>query len=609
MRRLSILSFVRPSLATSSARTLLRVGVGFRTDACVSPIAWANVFRRYGNRRPPFVSQPAEDRPIRRLRSRISDPGLLLAVLCLLFLAGCKPRGTPVERGITDQILYRSLSADPSDLDPHLVTGLPGINVTSALFEGLVTESPVDLHPVAGVAESWEISPEALIYTFHLRSNARWSNGQAVTAHDFVASCQRALTPALGASNLEFIDPVRNARAYRLGRLTDFTQVGITAPDARTVRIQLEHPTPYFLSLLTHPIWFPVYLPALEKSGSPTARDNRWTRPATFVGNGPFTLKEWNPGTLILAEKSPTYWDASTVRLRAIRFLPATSVDTEERSFRAGQVHITEALPLARLEAYRREKNPALTVSPFLDTYFYRLNVTHPILNEVKVRRALSLALDRRLINETILRGQQRPAFSFTPPDCTTGYVPPSLVLNDTITARALLTEAGYPGGHGLPPFELLINISGNHQIIAEAVQAMWQHELGLDVRIVSMEQSAALEQRRNLTYQILRSDWAADYPDPKAFLEIFTSDAESNHTGWKNEKYDALLAEADRTADPANRFALLQRAETILLDESPLIPIYHLSTVRLVHPAVKGWYPTLLDHHPYKHVWLEAVK
>lgn len=542
-----------------------------------------------------------------------SNSGLWFPALCCLLAffvilsSGCKPRGTPVDRGIRDQVLYRSLSADPTDLDPHLITTLFALNVTSALFEGLVAEDPVDLHPVPGVAESWEISADALTYTFKLRANARWSNGEAVTAQDFVASAKRALTPALGASNLDFLNPVRNARAYHTGLLKDFTQVGIAAPDARTLRIQLDHPAPYFLSLLTHPVWFPVYLPALEKMGSPTDRSNRWTRPATFVGNGPFTLKEWNPGTLILAEKSPTYWDAATVRLRAIRFLPATSVDTEERSFRAGQVHITEAVPLARLDVYRREKNPALTVSPFLDTYFYRVNVTRPILKEAKVRRALSLAVDRHAINDTILRGQQRPAFSFTLPDSTPGYTPPLHAVSDPVAARALLAEAGYPGGKDLPPFELLINISGNHQIIAEAVQAMWRRELNIDVRIVSMELSAALEQRRNLAYQILRSDWAADYPDPKAFLEIFASGSASNHTGWKNIHYDELLVEADRTADPAARFTLLQRAESILLDESPLIPIYHLSTIRLVHPAVRGWHPTLLDHHPYKHVWLEG--
>jgi oligopeptide transport system substrate-binding protein len=540
---------------------------------------------------------------------RSLSPGWFCAFLCLLAAvpSGCSKPGTLVERGVRDQVLYRSLSADLTDLDPHLVTGLPGINVTSALFEGLVAEDPVDLHPVPGVAERWEISPDGLTYLFHLRANARWSNGAVITAADFAGSIRRVLTRSLGASNVSLLYPLRNAEAYYRGTVTDFSRVGVAATDPLTLRIQLEHPVPSFLSQLSHPVWFPVYLPALEKAGSPYARDNPWTHPENFVGNGPFTLREWSHGSLILVEKSPTYWDAATVRLKAIHFIPAASVDAEERAFRAGQLHITEALPLAKIDTYRRAQDPALRVSPFLDTYFYRLNVTRPFLNDAKVRRALSLAVDRRVIVDTILRGQQQPAHSFTPPGCNPGYAPPALATDDPAAARTLLKEAGYPGGKGLPPLELLINISGNHQLIAEAVEAMWRRELGVDVRIVSMEQASALEQRRVLGYQILRSDWSADYlDDPLAFLKVFTSDSSDNHTGWKNSAYDSLLAEAERTGEPAPRFALLQRAESILLEEAPLIPIYHLTTIRLVHPAVRGWHPTLLDHHPYKHVWLE---
>ena len=531
----------------------------------------------------------------------------LSACFAGLLLGACARHATPVERGIQEQVLYRSLSADPTDLDPHLVTGLPGINVTSAIFEGLVAEDPVDLHPVSGVAERWEISPDGLEYVFHLRANARWSNGDPVTAQDFVDSIRRVLTRELGASNVTLLFPLANAGAYYRGELADFGQVGATVINPRTLRLRLSHPVPALLSQLSHPVWFPVHLVTVQKTGSPTDRANPWTRPATFVGNGPFVLKEWNPGSLILVEKSPTYWDAATVRLRAIRFLPAASVDAEERAFRGGQVHLTEALPLSRLEPYRRAHDPALQISPFLDTYFYRLNVTRPGLNNAKVRRALSLAVDRRAIVDTLLRGQQQPAQSFTPPGCSATYAPPLVAGSDPAAARALLPEAGYPGGQGLPPLELLINISGNHQLIAEAVQAMWRRELGIDVRIVSMEQSSALEKRRMLDYQILRSDWAADYPgDPLAFLGVFASSSTDNHTGWRNAEYDDLLAQAERTADVAARDGLLRRAESILLTEAPIIPIYHLTTVRLVQPAVRGWYPTLLDHHPYKHVWLE---
>jgi oligopeptide transport system substrate-binding protein len=527
-----------------------------------------------------------------------------------LFVAsqpGCSKQQTVVERGIRDQVLYRSLSADLTDIDPHLVTGLPGINVSATLFEGLVDEDPVDLHPVPGVAESWEISPDGLTYLFHLRASARWSNGASVTAQDFVASARRVLTRGLGASNASLLFPVQNAEAYFRGTLTEFNQVGLSADDARTLRIRLEHPVPSFLSQLSLPAWFPVYLPAVEKSGSANARDNPWTLPENFVGNGPFTLKEWHHGSLILVEKSPTYWDAATVRLHAIHFVPAASVDAEERAFRAGQLHITEALPLGKIDTYRHAQNPGLQISPFLDTYFYRLNVTRPVLNEPKVRRALSLAVNRRAIVETILRGQQQPARSFTPPNCNPAYAPPALALDDPEAGRALLKEAGYPGGQGLPPFELLINISGNHQLIAEAIQAMWQRELGVETHIVAMEQSSVLEQRSVLGYQILRSDWSADYvDDPLAFLQVFQSESSDNHTGWKNPAYDSLLAQAERSGDPTERLALLRRAESILLEDAPLIPIYHLTTIRLVHPAVRGWHPTLLDHHPYKYVWLE---
>ncbi len=530
---------------------------------------------------------------------------LLSSVLCLL-AAGCARRESAVASGTREQILHRSLSADPAGLDPHLISGLPEINVVTALFEGLVAEDPVDLHPVPGVAERWSVSSDGLEYTFHLRPDARWSNGGPVTAQDFVNSFRRVLTPSLAADYATMLHVVLNAEAWHKGALADFAQVGFTAPDARTLRIRLEHPVPHFLSLLTHPVWFPVHLPTLEKAGSPWQRGTKWTRPGTIVGNGAFVLKRWEPGKLLVAEKSPVYWDRAQVRLNAIHFHPATGVDAEERAYRGGQLHITEALPFAKVETWRRERPGELHIGPFLDTYFYRLNVTRPGLNDVRIRRALALAVDRRAITEKILHGGQQPAHTLTPPGVA-GYTPPAGIPTDFAAARRLLAEAGYGGGTGLPPLELLYNSSANHQVVAEAVQETWRRELGIEVRLANMEQSTLLAQRRTLDYQILRSDWAGDYLDPTTFLEVFASDSSNNHTGWKNRQYDALLYEAGRTSDPAARFALLQKAETLLLDEAPLIPVYHYTTVRLVHPAVRGWHPTLLDRHPCKHVWLEA--
>jgi len=528
---------------------------------------------------------------------------VLFSLLSLILLSACWQRESAVERGNRTQTLHRSLSADVAEIDPHLVTGLPEIAVVTALFEGLIGEDPHDLSPVPGVAARWEVSDDGLRYTFHLRADARWSNGAPLTAADFLASYRRVLSPTLGADYASSLFLVQNAQAYHR-QLCDFADVGFAAPSPHTLVITLDHPVPHFLALLAQPVWFPVYLPALEKTGQPYARGNSWTRPENFVGNGPFVLTEWKPDRRIVVERNLQYWDVHSVRLAAIHFHPSSSVEAEERAFRSGQVHLTESLPLSKIESYARNHPELLHIEPFLDTYFYRLNVTRPILNDAKVRRALSLAIDREAI-VGLTAGKQRVATSFTPLGLA-GYTPPTTVRYDPTAARTLLAEAGYENGHGLPTLELSINNSGNHRIIAEAVQAMWQRELGLRVSIVNMEQKTLLSQRRALDYQILRSDWAGDYLDPMTFLEIFSSTSGNNHTGWSSADYDALLHRAARTQNPTARYELLARAEEILLREAPIIPIYYYTTVRLISPSVRGWFPTLLDRHPYKHLWLD---
>jgi len=525
---------------------------------------------------------------------------------CLLvggvgLLASCAKRETDVVRGVRGQVLHRGLSADPSGLDPHLITGLPEINVASALFEGLASEDPVDGHPVPGVAERWEVSPDGLTYTFQLRANARWSNGESVTAQDFANSIRRVLTPRLGADNAAMLFVLANAEEYYAGRVADFARVGVRVTDARTLELTLAHPAPYLPSLLAHPVWYPVYLPALEKAGGADRRDTDWTRPDTLVGNGPFVLKAWRRGEILITDKSPTYWDAAAVRLNSIHFHPAADVDGEERAFRAGQLHITEALPVAKVDSYRREQPGVLQISPFLDTYFYRLNTTRPGLDNPLVRLALFVAIDRETIVEKITRGGQRAAYYFTP----FGLNPPYRPGADQKLARQFLARAGFPDGKGLPPLVILINSSGNHRIIAEVVQQMWR-SLGLSVEIDNMEQSSLFAKRRALDYSVLRSEWAADFADPKSFLDVFRGGSNNNHTGWHSADYDRLLAAADRTADPAARLKLLAEAEDVLLSEVPIIPLYYFTNVRLVHPAVRGWHNLPLDRHPYKHVWLE---
>jgi len=528
---------------------------------------------------------------------------LLVAVLWLPS-GGCLRRETNVQRGDREQILHRGIGPDLSDLDPHLATGTSEYTVLSALLEGLVSEDPLDLHPVPGVAERWDISPDGLVYTFHLRPDARWSNGDPVTARDFIASFRRMLTPALGADYAPMLYALLNAEAYHQGRLADFAQVGLAAPDDHTLSVTLEHPIPYFLAMLNHTAWLPVPVATIARYGPVDRRGTPWARPGRFVGNGPFVLKSWRPNQAIVVEKSPTYWDAARVRLRAISFHSFDSGDAEERAFRAGQLHLTEAMPPAKIDAYRRDQPQLLRIDAYLGTYFYRLNVTRPFLNEPRVRRALALAVDRSAIVEHILRGGQTPAHAFTPPGIP-GYQPPAGIPTDCAEARRLLEEAGYPGGRGLPVFELLFNTSESHQLVAEAIQEMWRRELGVEVRLVNEELKSTLDARRTGNFQILRSVWIGDYADPASFLGVWASSSGNNYTGWSSPDYDRLLDQAARTADPAARFAVLQRAEALLLKAAPFIPIHYYTHVFLIRPSVHGWYPTLLDHHPYKYVWL----
>jgi oligopeptide transport system substrate-binding protein len=531
---------------------------------------------------------------------------LLFFVLCLLSITGCAKRETAVERGNRDQILIRGMGPEVADLDPHLATTANDYTVLSALFEGLVAEDPQTLAPVPGVAERWELSADALTYTFHLRANAKWSNGEPVTSRDFLASWKRVLTPSLAADNAYLLYIVQNAEAFHKGRLADFAQVGFSAPDDRTVRITLEHPAAYFLSMLQHWVWWPVHLPTLEKSGSPYTRGNRWALPATFVGNGPFNLKEWRTGQHIDVVKSSVYWDAATVRLNGIRFLPIEDLNAEERAFRSGQLHLTEALPVAKVDAYRKDNPAVLRIDPYLGTYYYTLNTSRPFLNDVKVRRALALAVDRAGISEKILRAGQQPAHAFTPPG-TAGYTPDARLATDFPEARRLLAEAGYPEGKGAPILEILLNTSDNHRIIAEAMQATWRAELGLEIRLLNMEGKSVLAARRAGDFHILRSSWIGDYNDPATFLSVWTADSGNNHSRWSNPAYDQLLFQAARTSDAARRNALFQQAEALLLADAPFVPLYHYTHVFLLNPSVQGWHPTILDHHPYKHVWLKS--
>jgi len=525
---------------------------------------------------------------------------ILLVFGLVLGLTGCGRREAAVDRAARDGILLQSIGAIDPALDPHLATTLNERVVLTAVLEGLVQPDPRTLEPRAAVAERWDIEDGGLTYTFHLRADARWSNGDPVTAQDFVTSIERALSPRLASTNAgDLMTPLRGARAYLAGELTDFAQVGATAVDARTLRLTLEAPHPQFLAMLTHFVWLPVHAATIRAHGGLDDRTNRWARPATFVGNGPFRVRKENPGQSLELEASPTYWNAGHIALRGVTFFTFTEKTTEEKAFRGGQIHLTEALPNAKLPSYRKERPEVLRVAPSYGTYIYRINTTRPPLDDARVRRALSHAVNRRLLVDRVLHQAYEPAHSFTPPG-PAGYQPPQLAVDDAARAKALLAEAGFPGGAGLRQLEILFNRSEDHQAIAEAIQAMWASELGLQVTLLSQEQQVALSNRKSLNYDISRASWFADYSDPISFLQAFTSGNANNQTGWSHAGYDRLVAEAAVETDRAARLQKLAAAEEILLTEAPVIPIHIYSTIRLIDPRVEGWFDNALDQHPF---------
>lgn len=503
-------------------------------------------------------------------------------------------------------ILIIGNGSEPETLDLHLATGVPEHHIFDALFEGLVATTPED--PDAngpGAATHWD-TEDFITWTFHLRPEAAWSDGTLLTAHDFVYSFRRILTPKLAAPYATMLYPMRNAQPFNEDKIQDFAEVGVKALDDHTLQIVLEGPAPYLPSMLKHYAWHPVPRHVIEKFGQMTDRDTLWTRVGNMVGNGPFKLKEWRFTHSITVERNPHYWDAATVKLNEIQFIPIVSDATEERAFRDGQLHVTNTVPLAKLDYYRDREPQFFHVDPMLGTYFYRINVTRPPFNDKRVRQALVLAVDREALIRNILRGGQKPALGFTPPGSSEDYTTPQPLGFDPEKARQLLAEAGFPGGKGFPKFDILINTMESHRTIGEAIQEMWKKHLNIPVGVLNQDWNVYLESQRKLDFDLCRAGWIGDYLDPYTFLSIWQTGDGNNNTGWSSPAYDALMQKSLREGDTARRMALLQDAENILLEELPMVPLYWYVRSHLSRPEVKGLKSSLLEHRCYKAVYLE---
>jgi oligopeptide transport system substrate-binding protein len=534
-------------------------------------------------------------------------PLLLLAPLAaLLFLGnGCARREAPAEVARRSGTLLLGNGAEPQDLDPQTCVTFTDFNIILSLFEGLTCTDEKTSQAVPGVAESWDVTADGLAYIFHLRASARWSNGDPLTADDFVFSFHRMLSPGLASEYTYLFYPIKNAEAFNSGKVADFSAVGVHAIDARTLRLDLGRPCPYLPALAALPSWFPVHRATIEKFGPYDRRSTPWTRPENLVGNGPFLLKEWAPNARIVVVKNPRYWDAAHTSLNSVVFFPDENIATDENNFRAGQLHLTNDLLPERIAHYRETAPETLRIDPLSQTYFLRFNVTRTPLSDPRVRQALARAIDRAAIARDVLQGSRQPAYALTPPD-TAGYSPAARIPTDFAAARRLLAEAGYPGGKNFPHLEIQMFTDAINTKVLEAIQQMWHRELGIEVGLVNQDFRVYLDREKTLAYDISLSRWFADYNDPSTYLDMFTSDCPNNWTGWKDPAYDRDDDEANRALDSAQRNAALQTEEARLLDQGPIAPIFYGSRTYLIKPYVRGYVPSLLGIHRYQYVRLE---
>ena len=539
------------------------------------------------------------------LKHQLKRLALTASAVLLFILASCSDQQNNVTTGNQSGTLHWGNGTEPQSLDPHIATGVPEHHIISALMEGLVFKDKETLEPRPGVAKSWDISDDGRVYTFYLRENARWSNGDPHNAHDYVWSWWRALQPALGNLYAYMYFPIENARAYYEGEISDFSQVGVKALDDFTLEVRLANPTPYFLQLLDHYSTFPVHRATVEKFGSADQRGTRWTYEGNIVGNGAFQLKEWNINRRITVERNPYYWNAENVGLNQVIFYPTENVTTEERMFRAGQLHYS-GIPSDKIATYKEAEDPALRIQPYLGTYFYRLNVNTPHLKDKRVRQALGMTIDRELLISQITKGGQIPAYSITPPG-TMGYYPENNLKFDPQAARQLMAEAGYPNGEGFPTTEILYNTSEGHRKIAVAIQQMWKEHLNIDVTLLNQEWKVYLDTVSGKNYQIARAGWIGDYVDPNNFLDMFICNGGNNRTNWCNQEYDRLILEQAPKAKSHNeRLAIFKRAESMLMEAMPVIPIYIYTSNNLVHPSVKNFTNNILNQANYREIYLQ---
>ncbi|MEO7598595.1 MAG: peptide ABC transporter substrate-binding protein [Opitutus sp.] len=520
----------------------------------------------------------------------------------------CSRKGsTLVDKSVHDQVLHVGNKDEPATLDPHLNNSSTTNLLLGSMFEGLVDLANDGKTILPGVAERWEISDDGRTYLFHLRETARWSNGDPLTATAFRDSYLRLIDPVLGSERSSLAFVIVGAREFLERRSNDPASVGLRVVDDHTLEMRLNHPAPYWLAMIAQGPFFPLHRPSVDAAGGWTNRSASLTTGGKLVSNGAFKLAEWRSNAFVRVIRNEHYWDAARVRLKEIRFYPTDNETSEERTYRAGQLHVTYRLPTNKIALYERERAAELCITPQLRSEFLTYNLAASPFTDVRLRRAFSLAVDREQLVRITLGKLAAPADTLVRPG-TGGYFTPHLKRFDPTEARRLLAECGYAGGAGFPKVEFTLNGNAGRQLlVGEALQQMWAEQLGIRVELKPVEFTMYLTLNRTKAFQLLLDGWGYSLDDPRDLLQVSTSYDPNNSAGWVNLTYDRAFEASDMTGDPAERQVAFSAMESLMAQEVPYAPLFYPNQGYLVHPTVRGWRTNGLRAIDWRELWLEA--
>ncbi|MEQ8197947.1 MAG: peptide ABC transporter substrate-binding protein [Clostridiaceae bacterium] len=502
-------------------------------------------------------------------------------------LTGC---GVNKAAAAKQQVITANLGAEPKSIDPAVNFEARGSTIIYNIFEGL-TRIGLDNKTEPGLAEKWDIEDNGLKYVFHLRDGLKWSDNTALTAQDFKYGILRVLDPKTASPYAYYGYSIKNGEAYNKGK-AKAEDVGVKAIDDKTLEIDLDYAVPYFLDILSWHLMLPVKQSVVESNSTGWAADV-----STLVTDGPFKVTEWKHGDYIQLEKNPNYWDAKNVKLEKLKLTMMTNENTALTAYKTGQINVNNLIPSAQLPTLLASKEAESKLQ--VGTKYILLNQTKKPFDNPNVRKALSLAIDRTALVETVLKGGQKAAEGYIPtgtPDTagdkdfrTNG----GSFLNtkaDVQKAKELLKEAGYPDGNGFPQVEYIYSAGGQiDQAYAEALQSMWKENLGINVTIKGIESKVYLSTLKQGNYQMGNLGWLSDFFDPGSLLEVWLSDSPNNFAKYSNQQYDSLVKKGERENDPQKRSEYLHEAEKILLNDLPMIPSYYLATTYMINSNVKG--------------------